>query len=227
MKRPLIIWGIIAVVYGAFWAWYTPHGGPLNDEEIAEALAYVEGQRAERAPDTTDEEFEEGIAALRNFMEKDTGRDFVMVNAILMNETPIQTGAVEPGETSQQVLDRYMAYMWPALLKRASHPVFFGAAAGPSMEVLNIEDAEDWTNTGLMRYRSRRDMIAIALNPEFADSHEYKLAAMAKTFAYPVDPYMQFGGPKMTLGLMLFSLGALLHLAFGRGGAKVAPESEA
>ena len=44
---------------------------------------------------------------------------------------------VEPGETSAEVLDKYMAYMYPALLSRACHPVMFGSAANTAMDLMN------------------------------------------------------------------------------------------
>jgi hypothetical protein len=139
------------------------------------------------------------IAALRNFLESDTGDDFVMLNVIEMNE-----GA---GGASTEALDEYMAYMWPALLSRASHPIFTGTAAAPALDVWGIDDAKQWSTGALMRYRSRRDMVEIAGNSEFQGSHEFKIAAMAKTIAFPLDPWLSLGDPRLLLALILGVIG--------------------
>ena len=49
-----------------------------------------------------------------------------MLNVIDMYDQPMQIEGVEPGESSDDVLAKYMAYMYPALFSRACHPVMFG-----------------------------------------------------------------------------------------------------
>jgi hypothetical protein len=58
-----------------------------------------------------------------------------------------------------------------------------------------------------MRYRSRRDMMEIAVNPAFRGSHAFKVAAMQKTIAFPVDPWFQLGDPRLVLGLLFLVVG--------------------
>lgn len=204
MNRSIFVWGIPAVLYALFFYWYTSFGGPLSQDEIESYLSIVE------ARSSIDE-----LAELRRFLDADTGDDFVMVNAIEMRETPEQLPGVLPGESSGEVLDRYMAYMWPALLTRACHPVLFGQAASKALDVWGIDNASTWTQAGLMRYRSRRDLMDIAANPAFQGPHEFKIAAMAKTIAFPVDPWMQAGDPRLILALVLLIL-ALLADRFAR-----------
>ena len=152
----------------------------------------------------------ERVAMLRKFMEEDTGDDFVMLNVIDMYETPLQIEGVEPGETSDEVLAKYMAYMYPALFARASHPVLYGQAANSAMDLMNADGMERWTTGAGMRYRSRRDMLEIASNPAFAGSHQFKVAAMRKTIAFPIDPWIQLGDPRLVLGLLLGLSGCAL-----------------
>jgi hypothetical protein len=207
--RPAVIWFVVASVYVAFFAWYTGSGEPLTTEEID---AYMESlAQGGRDPARLDE--------FRSFLEADTGGDIIIVNAIELHEQPIVTGDVQPGETSAKVLERYMAYMWPALLRRACHPVV-GGDARITVESWGVEGAESWSSAGLMRYRSRRDLMEIATNPEFDDAHQYKVAAMSKTVAFAIDPLLNLGEPRLIIGLLLFSLGALLQLLLGRGGSR-------
>ena len=110
-------WAILAVVYAVFFFWYTSFGGPLRDEEIAhytEVLAEAPevGDRSDR---------------WIRFMESDTGNDFAMWNAVDLLDTPRPVEGVEPGDTSQDVVNRYSEPFFSQALGRASHPVMGGA----------------------------------------------------------------------------------------------------
>lgn len=186
-------------LYAAFFGWYTSFGGPLTDEEIAHYTALFESREPEAS-----------LTRLRKFMEEDTGDDFVMLNVIDMYDTPLQIEGVEPGESSADVLGKYMEYMYPALFSRACHPVLYGQAANTAMDLMNAEGMERWTTGAAMRYRSRRDLLEIASNPAFAGSHEFKVAAMAKTIAFPIDPWFQLGDPRLVLALLFGLVGCAL-----------------
>ena len=214
MTRTRWIWLVLAVVYAAFFSWYTSFGGPLSDEEIDSYMAMVTESANPIPP--------EKRAILRRFLEEDTGDDFVMVNVIDMYETPLQIEGVEPGESSDEVMAKYMAYMFPALFSRASHPVLYGTAANSAMDIMNADGMEEWTQGAGMRYRSRRDMMEITANPAFRGSHDFKIAAMAKTIAFPIDPWFQLGDPRLVLALLFGLIGCGLSW---REAAKRTPDS--
>ena len=193
------LWAILIALYAAFFSWYTSFGGPLTDAEVETYMARF--AQSEPPPAPAD------LARIRGFLESDTGDDFVMVNVIDMYDTPLQIEGVEPGETSDEVLAKYMAYMTPELFRRASHPVLYGSAAANAMDLMNADGMERWTTGAGMRYRSRRDMLEITANPEFQGSHHFKVAAMAKTIAFPIDPWFHFGDPRLLLALLLASIG--------------------
>ena len=195
------VWLVCVITYLAFFNWYTSFGGPLTNAEIEDYMAYFEREGANPS--------QENLANLRRFMEEDTGDDFVMLNVIEMHNKPLDIPGVEAADSSDDVLNKYMAYMWPALLSRASHPVFFGEAAGSALELLNAPGMQQWTRGAAMRYRSRRDLFEISTNTEFAGSHEFKIAAMAKTVAFPVDPWLQLGDPRLVLALLLSVIASL------------------
>lgn len=212
MMRPAVLWFLVAGAYVAFFAWYTGAGEPLSTDEVdgyIEKLAQREGRDPER------------LEVFRAFLEADTGDDFIIVNAIELHDEPVATGEMKAGETSAEALDRYMAFMWPALLARACHPVVGGDAL-VTVESWGIEGANSWSSAGLMRYRSRRDMMEIATDPEFDDAHQYKIAAMSKTVAFVIEPRLNLGDPRVPVGLALLSLGLLLQLLLGRAGRRSA-----
>lgn len=199
MNRTQWIWVVLLGIYAVFFSWYTSFGGPLSDEEIEFYINRFESREPAPTP--------ERIELMRKFMEEDTGDDFVMVNVIDLYDTPLQVEGVEPGETSEEVLAKYMEYMIPALVSRACHPIFMGYAAAPALDLMNADAMEHWSQGAGMRYRSRRDMLEIAGNPEFAGRHEFKIASMRKTIAFPIDPWFQLGDPRLVLALVLGLLG--------------------
>ena len=154
------VWMVLVLVYLAFFSWYTSFEGPLTEAEMARYL-----ELAANDPTNTPDD----VVTIRKFMEEDDGDDLVMVNIVHMYDKPLQIEGVLPTDTSDEVLARYMEYMFPAMLSRASHPVFFGKSVAPqAMDLMNAEGMEVWSNAAGVRYRSRRDLLEIGTNPAFA-----------------------------------------------------------
>lgn len=202
MTTTRITWVVLIAIYLSFFSWYTSFGGPLTEEEVEHYMSGFESRTPAPPP--------ERLTQIRRFLEEDTGDDFVMVNVIHMYDKPLQIEGVDPGESSADVLAKYMAYMTPELFRRACHPVLYGSAASAALDIMNADGMETWTTGAGMRYRSRRDMMEISGNPEFAGSHEFKVAAMQKTIAFPIDPWIQAGDPRLLLALILSLVGALV-----------------
>jgi hypothetical protein len=191
------LWLALAVLYGAFTAWYTSWSGPLSPEEVDAYVARLaeKGAKGDR------------LALWRHFLATDTGDDFAMLNAIDLRDTPLPVEGVPPGEGAQRMLDRYIEPFFRKAVARATHPVVIGTAASHALDLWGIEGAERWTTGGLVRYRSRRDLIEIALAALDGDIHRYKIAAMEKTIAFPLDPWFQLGDPRLVLALVLLIVG--------------------
>lgn len=194
------LWGISALLYALFVFWYTDFGGPLSEEEIAGYVAQFESNGTD--PQT--------IAFFTEFLRRDSGRQFLMVNVIDMKENPPLVEGAQPGEDGNQLMARYMEHMFPALLSRASHPVIMGDAVYPAVDIVGIEGAEEWDQGALFRYRSRRDMADIVTNPAFNGKHHFKTAALQKTIAYPIETKLYPADPRFLLALLLLALTALI-----------------
>jgi len=206
MLLRLIVWAVPALLYAVFFFWYTSFGGPLTQEEVERYMSAFE----ERGGDA------EVLTQVRAFLESDTGNDFIMINALHMKDTPDQVEGVEPGESSDDVMAKYMEYMWPALLRRASHPVMFGPAVSNALDVVGIEDARIWNRGAAMRYRSRRDMMEITTNPAFSGRHDFKTASLEKTIAYPIEDALTLTDPRVLLFFVLLSVAGVLNAAVRR-----------
>jgi hypothetical protein len=196
MRRSGILWASLVAVYALFRFWYDGGGGPLTPEEVQRYVAILQERGAD--PDRLD--------AVREFLALDTGSDFVMANFVQLRD--------EPG--AQDAMDRYMAHMVPALLRRACHPLLAGPVRARALDLWGVENGDEWSMVGLVRYRSRRDMIEIATDPAFRDAHPHKVAALAKTIAVPVEPSLSLAGPRWLVSAALLTLGALLQLALRR-----------
>jgi hypothetical protein len=70
-----------------------------------------------------------------------------------------------------------------------------GKSVADSLDLLGIEGAEAWSDGVIMRYRSRRTLIDIIGQPEFYARHDFKLAGLEKTIAYPIRATDLFGRP--------------------------------
>ncbi len=203
------IWISLLVIYAGFFFWYTDIGGKLDKEEIEFFLEKLEERTSANSADP--ETYNSQKNLIKRFMEEDTGRQFLMVNNIDMDDDPEDVEGAEPGESAERLLDRYMEHMYAQLLKRACHPVFAGNAVHPSMDLVGIEGAEIWDQAALMRYKSRRAFMEIVTHPNMGSKHAFKVAAMEKTIAYPVETVIYLSDPRLLLALILIILGLILQ----------------
>ncbi|MBW2423739.1 MAG: hypothetical protein JRG86_05795 [Deltaproteobacteria bacterium] len=204
-RRRASIWLLPLMLYAAFVGWYTDFGGPLSDDEIAayldrfEALGFSE-ERRDR---------------IRRFMESDTGRQFLMLNIVDYAENPADVPGAEPGASATPLMNRYMEHMYAELFSRACHPTVMGNAVHTALDLVGMEaldSADRWDMGALFRYRSRRTFLEIVTIPETLDRHEFKIAALDKTIAYPIETQLNLGDPLVLLGLILLSGAALTDL---------------
>ena len=202
------LWLSSIMLYALFVGWYTDFGGPLTEAEIQAYIAKIENRNLGGAPSAR--------GALLEFLRNDTGGQFLMFNAVDLARTPPPMEGAPPDADGQTLLDLYMEHMIPALLSRASHPVVVGKSVADSLDLLGIEGAEAWSDGAIMRYRSRRTLIDIIDNPEFYARHDFKLAGLEKTIAYPIEPRIYFGDLRLLLGLFILAITALLDARLAR-----------
>ena len=208
MTAPRKLWLSSFVLYALFFSWYTDFDGPLTEAEIQAFIAKTEYRDLGGAPSAR--------GALLEFLRNDTGRQFLMLNAVDLAKDPPQMEGAPPDADAQTLIDLYMEHMIPALLSRASHPVVVGKSVADSLDLLGIEGAEAWSDGAIMRYRSRRTLIDIIGNPEFYARHDFKLAGLEKTIAYPIEPRIYLGDLRLVLGLLMLTITALLDARLAR-----------
>ena len=170
------IWIWVPVVYGVFSLWYFNWQGPVTQQEIDE---YLNGFSELEANKNTES------SVIRKFLEDDDGKEFAMLNLIQVHKDKVPHPVTGEELKPQTLLSNYFRSFAFASLKRGGHPVLQARTAGGNIDSWNADDNVGFSVTSMMRYKSRRDLIELLIDPEFADSHLYKLAAIDRTISYP------------------------------------------
>ena len=200
-------WPVALGLYLAFRAWYDNWRGPLTPAEVEAFLA----QAAALAPSgsgNTD------LATLRAFLAADDGREFVMTNLVSLHTQPVPHPATGVPTDAQRLMDRYARGFVPVLLRTGGHPLTVLRKVGGYVDSWNTPPDPGWHIVGAMRYRSRRDMMRLALHPGQQAAHPFKIAAIASTFSFPTQVVLAGAlRPRTGVALILATAAALVHLA--------------
>ena len=191
----VMIWTIAVLAYAAFWFWYVGFQKKVTPQEVAATMCIFEHD------DTWTTAQKEH---LRNFLLADDGKDFVMVNLLHLKS---------PKKESLEKLNTYQRIFLGSLLRKAGHPVMIARAASGNVENVACDHADDWSAAGMIRYRSRRDLMDILPATIGSEHHGLKLESLEKTFAFPASPWFVFGGPRIAVALGIALLAALIHIA--------------
>jgi hypothetical protein len=199
------LWAGALAVYVLFRAWYDNWRGPLKPAEIEAIMARVESGKAAEYNDP---------AKLRAFLEADDGREFFMFNLVKIagGEAPHpETGAPTP---RQALMQRYTRTFIPALIARGGHPALAARKIAGYIDAWKVGPDPGWSIIGYMRYRSRRDMIAMATHPRFQAIHDFKILGTAETFSFPTRPIlMLLMPPRLSVALLLLLVAAFAQIA--------------
>ena len=185
-----IIWIVMAVLYAVFWLWYSGTKGKLSQTEVESYMQQFESKGV-----NTD-----NLANLRHFLEKDDGREWFMINLLELKS---------PKRESSKLLQRYTKTFMAGMFRRAGHPFFVAIAAAKNIENLNCDDADNWSSTGIVRYRSRRDCAETLLDTFGSDHHADKLASLTKTLAFPATANLLMGSPRVLVAMSAALIGAM------------------
>lgn len=168
---------ILATLYILFALWhYRFFNRSLSPTDVAEYMRIVR-----QGEDFFSEQ--EGDN-LENFLSTDDGRSFYMVNLMEYKEkADYPEGMFPEVETGQQANMLYSKGIVPALIKRGGYPIFLSKKIGHFLTPGG--DYDFFQEVGIVRYRSRRDFIAMATKPGMEKLGIHKFASMEKTVVVP------------------------------------------
>lgn len=201
-----LIWGLALFFYVLFLAWHENWRGPLNAQEVDFFMARVNASKILDATQKRD---------FQSFMLSDKGDEFFMLNLAAYPAGnvahPLTGEAMPPAE----ILDKYYRPFIGKILLSGGYPSFMGAVKGGYMDKLAAPADPGWSGVGIIRYRSRRDLLEAATGPDFADSHIFKQAALAATYAMPVEAQGGlFLSPRLWVAFLLGGLAGPAHIIY-------------
>lgn len=199
-----LIWLAALALYVVFRAWYDNWSRPLSREEVD---FYIDRLARSPAAKTTD------LAAMRRFLEQDDGKEAIMLNLVKMKEGP-QPHPVTGAQTApSDLLNSYLRDFRKVLFSKGGHPLMILRKCGGYVDSWGSGDDPGWQVAGMMRYRSRRDMIELATDSRFNDAYPFKIMAVEATVSFPTSPVLSLALiPRVSVGLVLALLAALAHL---------------
>jgi len=201
------VWLVAAVLYVGFRLFYDNWRGKLTQDEIDIALARIEAQ-GDGESELND------IGIVRTFLEDDDGREFLMVNLVKVPDTTVtdpDTGAAVP---AAEMMKKYSSAFIKRLLRYGGHPAIAARKVGGYVDAWMVGPDPGWTIAGVMRYRSRRDLLKIVDDPDFHRVHKYKVLGVAETFSFPTQAFLRaYVSPRVTVFLVLALAAALAQVA--------------
>jgi len=188
-----IIWGIALALYLIFYIWYVGFNRPVSHQEINEMETFLKGQGYS----------ENDTNIMCNFLKKDDGKEFVMVNFLEIKQ---------PKAQSIINLKTYSKSFLGKLIKMAGHPVLMGSVAGGYLDKVNMGD-DNWHSVFLVRYRCRRDFLRI-MHLAVGKEHDFKLKALDKTFAQPITLQVNLFSVKNMVLLTMALIASISHIIY-------------
>lgn len=207
---------VLAAVYVAFWVWYGGNGNPLRPAEVDQLTQQMAAAAKARGaePDLR------LIDAFRTLARQDDGREFYMVNLMRYREQALYPEGSGYDDDVEAAAARYNEAVLPALIRRGSLPILLGRWQGA---FLQPEGAEVWDQLAIVRYRSRRDMLemAVALGRENAVIHKW--ASIEQTQVFPIEPIFDLVFVRGAVAVLLLAFGVAVHAALRLASARGKP----
>lgn len=170
------IWICVPVLYALFAAWYFNWQGPISIEEVNRLMLDFDKLEGSEHTDA---------ATFRKFLEEDDGGEFVMLNLVQLHTGEVAHPLTGEAMSASDLVGEYFGPFAVSLFKRGGHPVFQARTIGGNIDSWNADHNVGFGATAMMRYKSRRDIAELILDPAFADAHIYKLASIDRTISYP------------------------------------------
>lgn len=187
----MIFFGITALI---FIFWYGGKSKPLSNDELDQ---YIDALKDAYKVD----EISEIIYGLKELCQEDDGKSFYMVN-LMKFKTEYNE---ELGMTPLEAHKIYGKGITKELFKRAGHPIFLSNVSGSFLKDSN----STWDEVGIIRYRSKRDMLKMILSLSDPELGKYKWAALEKTDVFPTTLKVNLAFIRIIVITLLFLISTL------------------
>ncbi len=208
VTEPLVLGLVVVLLYAAFLLWHGGKSRPLSEEEVNALLAALTRQAGKQGQP------EAALPMLQSFgtlASSDDGRDYYMVNLLKFRQKALYPAGSGYGDDPLAANGRYNRAIIPLLLKHGGHPVFNSRVQG---RFLHPAGAGDWDHVAMVRYRSRRDMLKMAVEVAAKGVDIHKWASLEKTQVFPVRPLVNLAYIRLGVAVLLVGCALLVHLLF-------------
>ncbi len=197
---------IFSTLYTLFLLWENRwFSQPLSEDEVD---AYLDKMAQGGKHETPLQDKE--LANARAFFLADDGKPFYMVNLMQYRETAVYPHDIHPEvKTGREANALYSKAVVKELLKRGSYPVFLSQKTADLFSA--GEGTDVFEEVGIVRYRSRRDMLEMAASPSFQAAEPHKWASMEKTVVVPTRKILLLD-PTVIVPALLLLVGAIRNL---------------
>ena len=201
------IWICVPVLYALFAAWYFNWQGPISTEEVNRLMLDFDKLEGSEHTDS---------ATFRKFLEEDDGGEFVMLNLVQLHTGEVAHPLTGEAMSASDLVGEYFGPFAVSLFKRGGHPVFQAKTIGGNIDSWNADHNVGFGATAMMRYKSRRDIAELILDPAFSDAHIYKLASIDRTISYPTRIMMStvLQPPSAVLVVLILLASLVQNLSF-------------
>ena len=208
-------YGILAVlvlIYIAFLFWYGGRGEPMTTEEVSRRLDEISATTGGKSQ-AVDQAPGEILAELKRLAASDDGNEFFMVNLIKYRQKALYPPGSNYDDSALAADARYNRALVPYLLKYGGVPVFLGSPQG---RFIGKSGDVEWDRVAIVRYRSRRDLLNMALDIAPLGVAVHKWASIEKTQVFPVAPIISLFTVRALVAAILAVIGAVIHFLFFR-----------
>jgi hypothetical protein len=131
-----------------------------------------------------------------------------MVNLLKFRKKALYADGSSYDDDPMAANARYNRAIIPLLLKHGGIPVFDSLVQG---RFIHPDGADDWDHVAMVRYRSRRDMLKMAIEVAGRGVDVHKWAALEKTQVFPVKPLVNLIFIRLTVAVLLFVIALILY----------------
>ena len=203
---------VLVLIYGAFLFWYGGRGEPMTAEEVSRRLDEISATTGGKSQ-AVDQAPGEILAELKQLASSDDGNEFFMVNLIKYRTKALYPPGSNYDDSALAADARYNRALVPYLLKYGGLPVFVGSSQG---RFIDKSGDMEWDRVAVVRYRSRRDLLKMALDIAPLGVAIHKWASIERTQVFPVAPILSLFTVRALVAAILAVIGAVIHFLFFR-----------
>lgn len=198
---------VFAATYIGFLLWYGGRGTPMTEDEVSTRLNEISATTGGKSQ-AVDQAPGEILNELRQLSSSDDGNEFFMVNLIKYRHKALYPPGSNFDDNALSADSRYNRALVPYLLKFGGVPMFVGTPKG---RFIDQSGDVEWDRVAVVRYRSRRDLLRMALDIAPLGVAIHKWASIERTQVFPAVPILSLFTVRILVATVWTLIGVTIH----------------